>query len=128
MSAKKLIVVHGYPLRKDGGLGVNKVVLDKAIKLYRTGKYEYILLPAGINEDTGEGNSLIFERHEAYLLDCLVPSARILTSEKYFSSDTWTEVMIAYTICRDSDCLTGRYFKIHAVGFFPHSLKVVGCW
>ena len=132
MPAKKLIVVPGYLSCKNGELGANKVVLDKAVDLFNKfskGKDEvYILLPAAISDDTRENKPLIFERQEAYLLDCMIPSTRILTSAKYIPSDTWTEVMVTHTICRDADHLKGECFEIHAIGFFPHSLKVAGCW
>lgn len=128
MSARKVIVVHGYPLTKYGGLGVNRVVLDKAVKLYSTDKYDCILLPAAINEDTGEGKSLIFERHEAYLVDHGIPQKVINATTNILSSDTWTEVLIAHVLCRDLYEWGYSTFEIHAIGFFPHSFKIISCW
>ncbi len=127
----KLIVVHGYPLC-DGGLGVNRVVLTKAISLFEKfsagGNEVYILLPAGINEDTGEGKPLIYERQKAYLIERGIPEVRIYTTAESLSSDTWTEVFIAHTLCRDLCDWRSSSFEIHAIGYFPHSWKVVVCW
>lgn len=126
MLRRKLIVVHGYGLNKDGTLGANQVVLDKAVKLFETSQYECILLPAGVNEDTGEGLPLICERHRDYLIEQGIPSDSVHISDEFIASDTWTETLIAYTLCRGLGYLID--LEVHAVGFFPHVWKVVGCW
>ena len=125
MPAKKLIVVHGYPLTKDGGLGANKVVLDKVLTLLEKYPDAHIVLSAAINEDTGEGKPFIFQLQEAYLREKGVQPDIIHFTLDQLSSDTWTEVCIAAAFCRDLRAIT---FEVHAVGFFPHSLKMIGCW
>lgn len=130
MPTKKLIVVHGYALGKDGGLGANRVVLNKAVELFRKFPDAHILLPAAINEDTGKGKPLIFQIHKEYLVKQGIPPEKIRTPARLLSSDTWTEVYIARILCRCLQVLEKDFFhfEIHAIGFFPHSLKIAGCW
>jgi hypothetical protein len=118
---KRAIVVHGYDLT-DGGLGANALVCNKAIELWESGKYDYIILPAGVNEKTGEGSLLLWEMHRNYLLRYGIPKGAILVSD-FIASDTATEVLIA----RELVFKAGIRF-VDAVGFFPHSYKVAACW
>lgn len=58
---KRALVVHGYDLTDDGGLGANELVCKRAVELWKSGKYSWIILPAGVNEKTGEGKPLLWE-------------------------------------------------------------------
>lgn len=139
----KALVVHGYGYNKNGWLGLNELVCQKAAELWKTGEYDYLLLPAGVNEDTGEGrhhNEIIADRQLDYLIlnywrdippDMLKKT--VLWSPECawpIASDTMTECVVTY---RMIDYLRNEFgceglFEIHAVGVFPHSLKIQQCW
>lgn len=120
---KRALVVHGYDLTDDGGLGANELVCKKAVELWKSGKYECIVLPAGVNEKTGEGKPLLWEIHCDYLVQHGIPRKAIITNF-LVASDTATEVAIAATISKEYLC---AYF-VEAIGFWPHSYKVIRCW
>lgn len=120
---KQALVVHGYDLTDDGGLGANELVCQKTVELWKSGKYECIILPAGVNEKTGEGKQLVWEIHLNYLVQRGIPRTAILGVYYIIASDTATEVVVASRLASKVEI----YFA-EAVGFFPHSYKVVRCW
>lgn len=120
---KRALVVHGYDLTDDGGLGANELVCKKAVELWKSGKYSWIILPAGVNEKTGEGLKLLWETQRDYLVQYGMPMGAILGSHLMIASDTATEVMIASDLA-----LRANIHFVDAVGFFPHSYKVAHCW
>lgn len=101
----KALVVHGYGKNRDGWLGLNELVCTKASELWRTGEYDYLLLPAGVNEDTGDGERLIGDDHLDYLIcnfwNSIPPDElekTILWSPRCagpIASDTMTECAVA---------------------------------
>lgn len=140
---KKALVVYGYGYNKDGWFGLNESVCQKAVELWKTGEYDYLLLPAGVNEDTGEGrhhNETIADRQLDYLIlnywrdippDMLKKT--VLWSPECagpIASDTMTECAVAYNMLGhlSNPYLWAKYIEIHAVGVFPHSLKIQRCW
>ncbi|MDO8600446.1 MAG: hypothetical protein Q7R73_02370 [bacterium] len=125
---KRVIMVHGTGLARDGSLGMNKYILDEVVGAWQSGVYERIVLPANICEDTGEGKPLMATLYREYLLKCGIPTDAILFSPdaKYgVASDTSTEVVIASRMLVANSC---RFVSVDAFAFFPHSLKVRRVW
>lgn len=120
-----VLVVHGYDLTDEGGLGANELVCRKAVELWKSGKYACIILPAGVNEKTGEDRSLLWELHFDYLARHGVPKKALRVTYDMIASDTATEVDIARRIALGG--MIG-FVEVEAIGFFPHSYKVIRCW
>lgn len=135
----KALVVHGYGYNRDGWLGLNEVVCQKAAELWKTGEYDYLLLPAGVNEDTGDGKRLIAEDQLTYLMlnewrditPARLQCGSILWSPECagpIASDTMTECRVAFKtlLLKLKGSING--IDIDAIGVFPHSLKIQRCW
>lgn len=120
---KRALIIHGYDLTNDGGLGANELVCKKAVEFWKSGKYSRIILPAGVNEKTGEGKPLLWEIHRDHLVQHGIPQKATIASS-VVASDTATEVAIADIISKEYLC---AYF-VEAIGFWPHSYKVMRCW
>lgn len=124
---KRAIVVHGTFLARDGGLGMNQLILDEAVTAFGTGKYSYIVLPHGTNEDSGEGKPFVAVLFREYLLKRGIPEHNILFSPEAafgIASDTSCEAKIASQMLMK----TGYAFLVDAFAFFPHSLKIKKVW
>lgn len=122
---KRALVVHGYDLTDDGGLGANELVCKKAVELWKSGKYSLIILPAGVNEKTGEDKPILWDLHLGYLVRHGVPKEALRVTYHMIASDTATEVAVASWIALKD--MIG-FVEVEAIGFFPHSYKVIRCW
>lgn len=124
---KRAIVVHGTFLARDGGLGMNQLILDEVIAAFGSGKYGYIVLPHGASEDSGEGKPFVAVLFREYLLKRGIPEHNILFSPDAafgIASDTGTEALIASHMLLK----TGDVFLVDAFAFFPHSMKIRRVW
>lgn len=130
--SKRAIVVHGTFLARDGGLGMNKLILDAVVAAWGSGRYSYIVLPHGASEDSGEGKPFVAALFREYLLEQSIPEDKILFSPDAafgIASDTSGEAKIAAWMLVAVGVTTGfSMFLVDTFAFFPHSLKVRRVW